>query len=69
MEKIKPGISSNITRNVEVKDTTPPKMFLKYYITLSNSDLLINCIPNLENINYNNENDRTNFVLKDNKNY
>ena len=44
-------------------------MFLKYYITLSNSELLINCIPNLENINYNNENDWTNFVLKNNKNY
>ena len=44
-------------------------MFLKYYITLSNSKLLINCIPNLENINYNNENDWTNFVLKNNKNY
>ena len=61
--------SSNIIRNVEVKDTIPPKMFLKYYITLSNSNLLINCIPNLENISFNNENDWTNFVLKNDKKY
>ena len=44
-------------------------MYLKYYITLTNSNLLINCIPNLENISFNNENDWTNFVLKNDKKY
>ena len=43
-------------------------MFLKILYYSINSELLINCIP-LENINYNNENDWTNFVLKNNKNY